>query len=211
MIVPALLTDSQAEFEKMLELCQKFASYIQVDIMDGKFVPSKSISADEIGGLRCGMRSEVHLMVKNPLIWLESLKLFGAERIIFHWEAGRDEEERRLIIAEIRRQGFEVGIAINPDTPLLNDFETFSRLVDLVLFMSVHPGFYGAEFLPRVLCQIKVFKSLHPDILVGIDGGINFDNVSRVARLGVGHICVGSAIMKAVNPQIAFLELEEMA
>lgn len=199
-IVPALLTDNQDEFKRMLAFCGEFTDFVQVDIMDGIFVPSRSITVREVRALSPPLRSEAHLMAENPLDWIEAFSHFGAERIIYHFEVCA---EHKKIISRIRSKGLGVGIAINPPTQI-GDFEDLVEEVDMVLFMSVHPGFYGSAFIPEVLNKISEFKKLFPNKTVGIDGGVKLENVHLIARAGIEHICVGSALLKAPDPRKAY-------
>ncbi len=200
MIVPALLTNDKNELTQMLDVCSKFADFVQIDIMDGKFVPSRSLDKDEIRKLRSSLRCEAHLMVNNPLEWLDAFKDFGAERIIFHFEI---EDEKEHIIEEIRKKGFGVGLAVNPSTSL-DEFESLVSKVDLILFMSVVPGFYGSKFIPSVLDKIRKFRRIYPHKKTGIDGGVKLDNVRIIKDTGVDCICVGSAILKSTSPYKAY-------
>ncbi len=200
MIVPALLTDSMAELTKMMDLCSGFTDFVQVDLMDGAFVPSTSVGVADLEGWQPKTRFETHLMVTDPLQWLPSLHKAGSERIIYHYEIDRDHHE---IISRIRALNMETGIAINPPTPI-ESLEPLVDNVDIVLFMSVNPGFYGAPFIPAVLDKIQGFKDKHPHMLVGIDGGMKLDNVVSAIRAGAEQICVGSAILKSEDPKEAY-------
>ncbi|MDD5195458.1 MAG: ribulose-phosphate 3-epimerase, partial [Candidatus Omnitrophica bacterium] len=186
MIVPALLTNSKVELEKMLTLCQSFTDYVQVDIMDGEFVPSKSITQADLENTRCTIESEAHLMVKDPLAWLNAFKALGTKRIIYHFEI---EEDHSKIIGQIRKAGFEVGLAVNPYTET-GDFNHLIDELDSVLFMSVIPGFYGSKFIPEVLDKIMRFKKIYPKKLTGIDGGVKLDNLAGIKASGVDYVCV---------------------
>jgi ribulose-phosphate 3-epimerase len=142
-------------------------------------------------------------MVNNPLEWLEIFKNFGSQRIIFHFEI---KEDHSKIIERIKRENLEVGIAINPSTNI-DDFKPILKSIDVVLFLSVNPGFYGSPFIPEVLDKIKSFKKLYPDKTVGIDGGIKLSNIKTVKDAGADYICIGSAILKANNPKEEYLNL----
>jgi len=205
-IVPALLTKDTRDLAQMLKVCADFTDYVQVDVMDGFFVPSTSIGVNDLAGLTCSIKSEAHLMVQNPLLWLEAFRQFGSKRIIFHAEITGD---CRKIIQEIRANKLEAGIALNPLTPIAH-IEPFLGLIDTVLFMSVHPGFYGAPFIPEVLEKIKFFKKKYPHVLTGIDGGVKLDNLVRIISSGADYVCVGSAILKAQNPQEAYRSMERV-
>ncbi|MFH1505016.1 MAG: ribulose-phosphate 3-epimerase [Candidatus Omnitrophota bacterium] len=201
-IIPALLTDKKEELLVMLKTCSQFCDYVQIDIMDGEFVPSGSITISGLEGLKLAIRSEAHLMVSNPLEWLEPFKKAGTEKIIYHFEIQKDHLE---IIAKIREAGMSVGLAINPPT-VIEEIEYLVDKVDTVLFLSVNPGFYGACFISQVLEKIKAFKAKHPDKKVSIDGGIKLNNALSAKNAGADDICVGSAILKNKGPKQAYLE-----
>lgn len=203
-IVPAILTDKKEELLDMVNSCSNFCDYVQVDIMDGQFVPSKSISVEDLEGVSFSAKSEAHLMVNEPLLWINSFKNAGSYRIIFHFEIKGDHLK---IIDAIKKQGLEAGIAVNPSTRI-KDFEPLINKVDCVLFMSVIPGFYGSKFIPEVLDKIKEFKKIYPNKCAGIDGGVKPENVSAVSKSGVDYICVGSAILKAPNPKEAYIKIK---
>ena len=200
MIIPALLTDKKDELRSMIDECSKFTDYVQIDIMDGEFVPSRSIDAGDLKGWGPGIRCEAHLMVTDPLAWVEPFRAFGAERIIYHFEIKKDHGE---IINAIRGSGLAVGIAVNPGTSI-EAFSSFLDRVDTVLFLSVNPGFYGAEFIPEVLDKIRELKKNFPKIQIGIDGGIKLNNAHLAKAAGADYICVGSAILKSKDPKQAY-------
>jgi len=206
MIVPALLTDKKDELAVMVKLCSQFCDYVQIDIMDGKFVPSKSISIEDLKDFKAGVRCEAHLMVNDPLEWIEPFKIIGADRIIYHFEIEKDHNE---IISEIKKAGLGVGLGINPSTKV-DDFKSLADKVDTVLFMSVNPGFYGAKFIPEVLDKIKEFKRQFPAVSVGIDGGIKLDNMLSAKKAGADYICVGSAILKSSSPGKEYLKFSKL-
>ncbi len=206
MIIPALLTSDRKELIKMIDLCAAFTDYVQIDIMDGEFVSSKSIEPQDLAGWRSKCRCEAHLMVSDPLAWIKPFKEFGAERILYHFEI---EDDHRRIITTIKEAGLKAGIAVNPGTKII-DFSYLIADIDAVLFMSVNPGFYGAPFIPEVLDKIKDFKNKYPKKLAIIDGGVKLDNLKVVKASGVDHICVGSAILKAPDPKQAFKDFNKL-
>jgi ribulose-phosphate 3-epimerase len=202
MVVPALLTDKKDELSRMINICAGFTDYVQIDIMDGEFVPSKSVTVEDLRDLRVTIASEAHLMVKNPVAWLIPFKKLGAKAIIYHVEINADHQD---IIKRIKGLGLRAGIAVNPPTRI-EDFQGLVKDVDCVLFMSVNPGFYGAPFVPEVLGKIKKFKQLYPKMKVGIDGGVKQSNVDDIIKSGVDFICVGSAILTVADPGRAYKE-----
>lgn len=203
-IVPAILTDGPKELETMIRQAEDFADWVQIDIMDGKFVPSRSIRAADLARVETNLKREVHLMVEEPETYFEAFKGAGAERIIFHYEATPSPQEA---IEEIRELGLEAGLALNPETPL-SVILPLANLVDSLLFLSVNPGFYGSKFIPEVLGKVDDFGRLQPGVRIGIDGGIKLDNIAEVAGHGMDFICVGSAIFKEPDPGAAFSELQ---
>lgn len=200
MIVPAILSSNFSQTQAMVNSCREFAKLIQIDIMDGKFVASKSIGQKELSGLKVGFNSELHLMAENPFEWIEPARKINSQRIIFHLETKID---HRRLISEIKKNGIEAGISLNPDTPV-DDLTPLIKSIDLVLFMSVYPGFYGADFVPKVLNKVKEFKKRWPGKKTAIDGGIKKDNFLKVKNAGLNQICIGSAILKAKDPKKAF-------
>jgi len=203
MIVPALLSETREELAAMLVTCEPFAPCVQIDVMDGEFVPSRSIGPADLYGLSYKGKSEAHVMAKDPLFWIERFAEFGVFRFIFHFEA---DVEHSRVIPIIKRYGMEAGLAVNPATGI-DEFESLLEQIDSVLFMSVNPGFYGATFLPEVLSKVSEFKRRYPAKIAGIDGGIKSDNLAGVVAAGVDYICVGSAILKAGSPAKAYAEM----
>lgn len=201
-IVPAILTKDKNEFSDMFEMSEQFANMVQVDIMDGKFVPSESIKQEDLKGHKASKFVEAHLMVIDPLEWIDAFYEFGAKRIIFHLEVPGNKEK---IIQKIRSRGLGVGIAVNPDTKI-EDISNLVGNVDTVLFMSVVPGFYGSKFIPSVLDKIKEFSKIYPGKPVGIDGGVKLSNIEQIVSFGVEFICVGSALLKSEDSSKSYSE-----
>jgi len=201
-IVPALLTDNSQDLKLMLAQAETFTDFVQIDFMDGSFVPSKSIAPEDLTEIKMSIDWEAHLMVKDPIHSLSSLNKDGLERVIFHLEVDPHPES---IVSAIRDQGLAVGLAINPETPL-SQFEGIIPHIDSVLFLSVHPGFYGSPFIGEVLEKIGEFRSHFPSTLIGIDGGISLDNIQRVKSSGVDYACVGSRIFRHDNPGKSYEE-----
>lgn len=206
-IVPSILTDRLEKLEDILKKAEEFTDYVQMDFMDGLFVPSKSIWPKDIYGIKTTLVCEAHLMVEKPEQYLNDLKFFGFKRIIFHYEA---DSHPRTVIRIIKEEGIEAGIAINPETDISHLKDLISAL-DSVLFLSVRPGFYGSPFIPSVLDKIRKFRQLYPSIVIGIDGGVALDNISKIRSLGVNYACVGSRIFLSEDPGGSYRELEKKA
>ena len=206
-VVPALLTDNPAALAQMVEVANGFADFVQVDIMDGRFVPSTSISATDLGNVGIRFGWEAHLMVADPLNYVEQFKDIGASRIIFHIESDDDPND---VIALGRSLGISIGVALNPDTPVSTAADVLAG-ADSVLLMSVYPGYYGAAFVPEVLGKVPELRRKFPGLELGIDGGIKPDNLLEVARLGFDTVCVGSAIFRDEDPAAAYRRLAGLA
>ena len=206
-VVPAILTDDPKTLKAMVEQAEAFATWVQFDIMDGRFVPSLSITSEHLATLTIRFGWEAHLMVEHPEEYIEGLFKAGAKKVVFHYEAIPSPRE---VIALIRGFGLKVGLALNPETPVPSIAPLASE-VDSVLFLSVHPGFYGGGFLPEVLDKVKELYQLHPDLELGIDGGIKEGNIIQVAQAGADYICVGSAIFLNPNPGESFRHLQALA
>ena len=203
-VVPAILTDDPQALAKMVRQAETFADFVQVDIMDGRFVPSNSIACNDIATVSPKLRWEAHLMVKQPEEQLQCFAMAGAEKIVFHFEAT---SSPLRIIKIIRHLGVKVGLAVNPETPLTTTL-ALADSVDSVLFLTVHPGFYGAKFLPEVLDKVVELRGRKPNLEIGVDGGIKDGNVAEVARLGADYVCVGSAIFVQPDPGQSFRHLQ---
>jgi len=203
-IIPAVLTDDPKKLEEYIRQTETFTDYVQIDVMDGIFVPSKSIVADDLAKIKTNIFLEAHLMIKDPIKHIEDFKNAGCKRIVFHFEATNEVE---TTIQKIKDLNLTVGIAINPETKI-EVLDPFLNKIDSVLFLSVNPGFYGSPFIPEVLNKVKEFKKKNFTMNVSIDGGIKVDNIVEVAQTGLNSICVGSAIFKAPDQGEAFRSLE---
>jgi ribulose-phosphate 3-epimerase len=206
-VVPAVLTDDAESLKKMANLAETFTDYVQIDIMDGNFVPSSSVSCGQITDLETSLAWEAHLMVEHPETCLDDLQRAGAKKVVFHFE---DKSPAEKTISLIREKGMEAGLAVNPETGI-DDFVHLIDKVDSVLFLSVNPGFYGAKFIPEVLDKLVTFRQARPDIETGIDGGIKENNVALIAGTGVDVIFVGSAIFLQPDPAASYRRLQALA
>ena len=195
-IVPAILTEDAKALEVMIRQAERFTDYLQIDIMDGHFVPSRSIGYRELMALTIKLNWEAHLMIVAPDDCLESFREAGAQKVVFHYEATSWPQK---VISQARQLNLGVGLAVNPETRV-PDFLALTDQVDSVLFLTVHPGFYGSPFLPEVLDKIVALRTARPDLEIGVDGGIKEDNIARIAGLGVDTFCVGSAIFRHPEP-----------
>ena len=205
-IVPAILSSDPVEFVRLVRHAESFTDFAQVDIMDGKFVPSNSIMCAQVAEVKIKIAWEAHLMVFHPETCFEDFKNAGAQKIVFHYEAAPEAEK---IIAQIRKLGIKAGLAVNPETPITAIAPLVSK-IDSVLFMAVHPGFYGAAFIPEVLDKIAAFRKKYPEMEIGIDGGVKEENIFKIAQSGVDVICIGSALFRQPDPAAAYKKLKTL-
>lgn len=205
-IVPALLTDKPADLERMIRQAERFCGLVQVDIMDGKFVPSKSISAADLAKVKTGLELEIHIMVEDPLNYVVPFKEAGAGRIVFHLESKDDPAE---VIRSIRAQGMQAGIAINPETPV-SKAEPYFKDIDILLFLSVNPGYYGSKFIPGVCDKARSLIGRKDRPIIAMDGGLKSDNIVMIRDAGVDLACVGSGIFGKGEPAQNYRVLAQM-
>lgn len=146
-------------------------------------------------------------MVQRPEDYLEDFREAGAQKIVFHYEAT---PSPRDVISLARKLDLKVGLAVNPETPVAAII-TLTSEVDSVLFLSVDPGFYGSQFIPEVLDKVVELRNARPGTEIGIDGGINENNIVQVAQAGVDVIYAGSAIFLQPQPGASFRRLFNLA
>jgi len=202
-VVPAILTEDPKALETMVRQAESFTTYVQFDIMDERFVPSRSITHEHLAALAMKLDWEAHLMVENPERYIEGFRRAGAQKVIFHYEATSSPQE---VISQARHLGLGVGLALNPETPVSAITPIVSE-VDSILFLTVHPGFYGSPFIPEVLTKVTELRSTGLGVEIGVDGGIKDDNIAQVARAGVDVIYVGSAIFLQPQPGESYRQL----
>ena len=204
-IVPAILTERPEELRRMIKQSEGFCDLVQIDIMDGKFVPSRSISAEDLAGVTTPLFLEIHLMVDEPTGYLEPFKRAGAKRIVFHLEC---KEDASKVISKIRGLGLGAGIAINPATPV-SEAERYFKDIDVLLFLSVNPGFYGSKFIPGVCDKARSLKDRKGGLITAMDGGLKSDNILMIRDAGIDLACIGSGIFGKGDPKENYRGLAE--
>jgi ribulose-phosphate 3-epimerase len=205
-VVPAILTDDPESLEVMIRQAESFTGYVQVDIMDGQFVPSRSVTAKHLRDISIKLEWEAHLMVNAPESYFEDFRRAGAKKVVFHYESTDIPQE---VISQARKSGLGVGLAINPETPV-SDILSLLGEVDSVLLLTVNPGYYGSPFIPEVLDKVAELRAASPDMEIAVDGGIKESNIVDVARKGIDMICVGSAVFLQSDPGESFRHLQAL-
>lgn len=186
------------------------ATMLHLDVMDGHFVPNISFGVPVIKSLRKVTKCflDAHLMIAEPKRYAEAFVNAGCDHITFHIEVTN---EPQLVIEHIRGLGVSVGVSINPSTPV-STIETILNDVDLVLVMSVWPGFGGQSFIPDVLDKVKELTSrLRSRQRLQIDGGIDDKTIGSAARAGADTFVAGTAIFGTPDPPQAMLRLHRLA
>lgn len=184
--------------EQIQELDEAGAQYVHIDVMDGMFVPSISFGMPIIKSIRgCTDRIfDVHLMIEEPVRYIDDFAEAGADLITVHAEACKHLDRT---IQAIKEKGLLAGVALNPATPL-TDIEWILPKVDMVLIMTVNPGFGGQTLIPYTIDKVRALREmieragLKTDIQV--DGGVNLDNVAEIMDAGANIIVAGSAVFK---------------
>lgn len=200
-IVPALLVESQGEFEHKLRLVEGVVDLIQVDVLDGSLFSNTCwYDPERIGALQTHVKMELHMMVENPLPIIEAWQKYVPTfcRAIVHAEAHRP---TGTITGYIKDDlGLEVGVAINPETPL-KEIESIIHLVDQLTVLGVHPGKSGQTFEgDYILEKIQHTKRHRPDLIVEIDGGVTDDLLETLVKAGTDRICAASLIFNDPDP-----------
>ena len=180
------------------------ADMIHVDVMDGHFVPNLTIGPPVIKALRnhCSLKFDVHLMISPVHQYIDAYADAGADIITIHPEATEDLEKSILRIKELKKK---VGVSLNPETKIDLILDHLDK-IDLVLIMSVNPGFGGQKFMPEVLSKIKELRKIQLEKKINfdieIDGGINFENYKLAIEAGANILVSGTTIFKSNNGDI---------
>lgn len=196
-IAPSILSADFAKLgEEIKDVERGGADYIHVDVMDGHFVPNITIGPLIVEAIRpvTKLPLDVHLMIENPDLYIESFANAGADYITVHVEACR---HLHRTIGLIKSLGVKAGVVLNPATPV-NTIQHVIKDIDMVLLMSVNPGFGGQSFIPEVLPKIREVKAMaeqyNPTLEIEIDGGVNEETAKLCIEAGANVLVAGSAI-----------------
>jgi ribulose-phosphate 3-epimerase len=205
-IAPSILSADLAHLQKEVDSVAEHADWLQVDVMDGHFVPNLSFGAPVIKHLKTTLPLDIHLMVENPADRIAEFAALKVSNITFHAEAVPDSAEREALIKTIHAAKATAGIAINPDTPV-SEIDDVISAVDLVLVMSVQPGFGGQSFREEVLEKVRSLREAHPKLMIQMDGGINAETAAACREAGANNLVAGSSVFGAKDRAAAIQSL----
>lgn len=198
-IAPSLLAADFFDLSSQMNLLKEGnIEVLHLDVMDGMFVPSISFGMPVISSLRKSVDFffDVHMMVENPERYIEDFYNSGADGITIHFEACKHIDRT---ISQIKSFGLRSGISINPATPV-SLLENIISEVDMVLIMSVNPGFGGQKFIPYSLDKIRELSKMrekkNPKLMIQVDGGVGVDNIKALSDAGVDEFVAGSSVFK---------------
>jgi ribulose-phosphate 3-epimerase len=208
-ISPSIIAGDFSKLDREIKEIEDLGiTRLHLDVMDGNFVPNLTFGPLLVEGIRklTTMHLECHLMINNPKKFINEYISAGGDTIIIHKENNPDIEEN---IGEINKQGVKSGIAFNPDTPI-ESIVPFVNKIDLVLIMSVFPGFCGQSFIKSTLNSMSEFvklKKSNPKLQVAVDGGVNIKTIKSVFDTGVDISIVGSGLLGASDRKTRYKEL----
>lgn len=202
-IIPAIIAKNQNELEDKIEKVKDRFEIIQLDIMDGKFVPNNSIDFNfKLPKTNC--KYEAHLMIENPESWIEN-NYTKVDTILVHSESTDNFDS---IIKLVKSKKKNIGFVLNPETPL-SKIEKHIKQIDQILIMTVKPGFYGSKFLPNMINKISELRKTAPSLDIEVDGGITNKTIGLVDKAGANMFVSGSYIVKADDIDKAINNLKD--
>ena len=196
-VVPSVLAEDFDDFILKVRQAESFTDYVQIDVMDGVFVDTKSVAPEKISGLNTSLHFEVHLMTQDPASLVREIQNPSLKKVIFHYEADVD---HLALLREIGEKRLDAGLAIRPGTTL----EECGRIAEhagTLLFLTVEPGKYGSPFIPEVVRKVAEARRIFPDKTIVVDGGVSLENLEILYKAGVDYVCVGSRIFMGGSPE----------
>ena len=213
LISPSVLNSDLARLADEVGRIAQAADFVHLDVMDNHFVPNLTFGLPVVESLLrdCSVPADCHLMIADPDRWAPAYAEAGASSVTFHVEAARDP---KAICRDIRSQGARAGVAVKPGT----DVESLADLIpvlDMILVMTVEPGFGGQSFMTDMLPKIRRARALADasgtDVWIQVDGGVDASNIERCAEAGAGIFVAGSAVFREPDPAAMIERLRSLA
>ena len=205
-VAPSILSADFLRLGEAIQMVEESeAEWVHCDIMDGHFVPNISYGIPIVKAVRPATKKVVdcHLMIEHPELYVEAFAAAGADLITVHQEACVHLDRQ---VAQIHDLGCKAGVALNPATPV-ETLVDILHAVDMVLIMSVNPGFGGQKFIPRALDKVRRLRALAPDLLIQVDGGVNAETGAKLVAAGADVLVAGSYVFGAEEPREAIYSL----
>mgnify|MGYP003297615858 FL=1 len=203
-IAPSMLGADFGRMRDAAELVAPHSSYLHMDVMDGHFVPNLTMGVDLVKALKGIAPLDVHLMITDPVDFIDDFYDAGAEIISVHVEANNTREA----LAKINEKDIKSGIAFNPSTPK-EKIIPYLDIADMILVMSVEPGYCGQSFHENAIDRVKYFKTNYPNKIIEVDGGVSTQNSAILSKNGADILVAGSAIFKSNDPIQTIAEMKK--
>lgn len=206
-ISPSILSADFANLEADIKKVEPYVPWLHIDVMDGHFVPNISIGVPVVKSIRkiTNLFLDTHLMIENPIKYVDAFVDAGSDLITFHYEATKDKTIET--IEKIKSRNVKVGLSIKPKTSV-DEIKEYINLVDMILVMTVEPGFGGQKFMEDCATKIAEIKKINPNILVQVDGGINAQTAIICKNFKVDSLVAGNYIYSASDIKKAIENIE---